>query len=123
MNPICELELVLSIQQWPVVWSAMRYSGAKSLSPLAHFSLQSVVVSTHQVLIVGTLVTRYLPRQLHVRSFSVTSGPGLALLLSRQPPLHYEGAQRAEQLRQVQAVLLDHVGDRDWGRSSSWGIL
>ena len=68
-------------------------------------------------------MSRYLPRQLHVRSLSVASGPGLGLALGWQPPLHDEGAQRAEQLWQVQAVLVNHVGRGDGARASSWGIL
>ena len=47
MSPICELELVLSIQQRAVLWSTMRYSGAKSLSLLAHFSLDRKVSVSH----------------------------------------------------------------------------
>ena len=114
MSPICEL--VLSIQQWPrslvrheILWSKVINSQDCNFSLLtSHFTVEGL--STHQVLIVGTLVSRYLPRQLHVRSLSVTSGPGLCLALGWQPSLHDEGTQGAEQLRQVQAVLVNTVG-------------
>ena len=117
MSPICEL-VCPKYTAVAVVCSNRRFSGAKSLTLRVHFS----VLSTHQVLTVRTLVSRYLPRQLHVRSLRVSSGPGLGLALCWQPALHYEGAQRAEQLRQVQAVLVNTRGSRDWAWASSCAI-
>ncbi len=55
--------------------------------------------SNYQILVGGALVPGYPAGQLYVRALGAAPPPARA----RQPPLHNEGAQRAEHVRRLEA--------------------